>query len=142
MHHFVIGLDLGTSGVRAAAVDASGKVLGLGSAKLPPTLSLGARREQHPDDWWVAIKLALRELSREVDLSLTRAIAVDGTSGTILPVDASNQPLAPARLYDDADTGDRAARRDHRDPHADQPRHGKRLPPHLPRRAAAARHHH
>jgi hypothetical protein len=110
MHHFVIGLDLGTSGVRAAAVDASGKVLGLGSAKLPPTLSLGARREQHPDDWWVAIKLALRELSREVDLSLTRAIAVDGTSGTILPVDASNQPLAPARLYDDADTGDRAER--------------------------------
>jgi HAD superfamily hydrolase (TIGR01459 family) len=110
MHHFVIGIDLGTSGVRAAAVDAQGRLLGLGSAPLPPTLALGARRKQHPDDWWAAIPLALRELGRSVDLSLTRALAVDGTSGTILPVDASNQPLAPARMYDDADTGEHAAR--------------------------------
>ena len=110
MRGFVIGIDLGTSGVRAAAVDVNGKVLGLGTAKLPPTLALGARREQHPDDWWVGVKVALRELGQQVDLSRARALAVDGTSGTIVPVDASNQPLAAARLYDDADTGDRAAR--------------------------------
>jgi len=110
MRGFVIGIDLGTSGVRAAAVDVNGKVLGLGSAKLPPTLALGARREQHPDDWWVGVKVALRELGQQVDLSRARALAVDGTSGTIVPVDAGNQPLAAARLYDDADTGDLAAR--------------------------------
>ena len=110
MRGFVIGIDLGTSGVRAAAVDVNGKVLGLGTAKLPPTLALGARREQHPDDWWVGVKVALRELGQQVDLSRARALAVDGTSGTIVPVDVSNQPLAAARLYDDADTGDRAAR--------------------------------
>lgn len=110
MHSFVIGIDLGTSGVRAAAVDANGGVLGLGTAKLPPTLANGARREQHPDDWWVGMKSALRELGRQIDLSRARGIAVDGTSGTIVPVDAENQPLAPARMYDDADTGDAATR--------------------------------
>jgi HAD superfamily hydrolase (TIGR01459 family) len=110
MRGFVIGIDLGTSGVRAAAVDVNGKVLALGTAKLPPTLALGARREQHPDDWWVGVKLALRELGKQVDLARARAIAVAGTSGTIVPVDAENLPLAAARMYDDADTGDLPAK--------------------------------
>jgi sugar (pentulose or hexulose) kinase len=109
MHGFVIGLDLGTSGVRAVAVDASGKILALGSATLPPTKATGTRREQSPEDWWNGCRTALDELSQQIDLSGARAIAVDATSGTILPVDNHNRPLAPARMYDDADTGDLAA---------------------------------
>jgi sugar (pentulose or hexulose) kinase len=110
MQGFVIGLDLGTSGVRAVAVDASGKILGLGSAKLPATKATGARREQSPEDWWTGCRTAMDQLSQQVDLAAARAIAVDGTSGTILPVDHHNRPLAPARMYDDADTGDLAAK--------------------------------
>jgi sugar (pentulose or hexulose) kinase len=109
MHGFVIGLDLGTSGVRAVAVDASGKILGLGEAKLPATKATGARREQSPEDWWTGCRTALNELSQQVDLAGARAIAVDATSGTILPVDHHNRPLAVARMYDDADTGELAA---------------------------------
>jgi sugar (pentulose or hexulose) kinase len=109
MHGFVIGLDLGTSGVRAVAVDASGKILALGAATLPPTKVTGTRREQSPEDWWNGCRMALDELSQKIDLSGARAIAVDATSGTILPVDNHNRPLAPARMYDDADTGDFAA---------------------------------
>ena len=109
MHGFVIGLDLGTSGVRAVAVDASGKILGLGEAKLPATKATGARREQSPEDWWTGCRTALNELSQQVDLAGARAIAVDATSGTILPVDHHNRPLALARMYDDADTGELAA---------------------------------
>jgi D-ribulokinase len=110
MHGFVIGLDLGTSGVRAVAVDASGKILGVGSATLPATKATGARREQSPEDWWNGCRTALDELSLKLDLSGARAIAVDATSGTILPVDHQNRPLALARMYDDADTGDLAAK--------------------------------
>ena len=110
MHGFVIGLDLGTTGVRAVAVDASGKILALGSATLPATKTTGARREQAPEDWWNGCRTALDELSLKLDLSGARAIAVDATSGTILPVDNHNRPLAMARMYDDADTGDLAAK--------------------------------
>ena len=110
MHGFVIGLDLGTSGVRAVAVDASGQILGLGEAKLPATKATGARREQSPEDWWNGCRTALDQLSQQVDLTGARAIAVDATSGTILPVDNHNRPLALARMYDDADTGDLAAK--------------------------------
>ena len=110
MHGFVIGLDLGTSGVRAVAVDASGKILALGAATLPPTKVTGTRREQSPEDWWNGCRMALDELSQKIDLSGARAIAVDATSGTILPVDNHNRPLAPARMYDDAETSDLAAK--------------------------------
>ena len=110
MHGFVIGLDLGTSGVRAVAVDSVGQILGVGSATLPATKATGARREQSPEDWWGGCRTALDELSQKLDLSAARAIAVDATSGTILPVDNHNRPLALARMYDDADTGDLAAK--------------------------------
>jgi sugar (pentulose or hexulose) kinase len=110
MHGFVIGLDLGTSGVRAVAVDSAGKILALGSSTLPPTKATDARREQSPEDWWNGCRAALDELSQKIDLSGARAIAVDATSGTILPVDNHNRPLAPARMYDDADTGELAAK--------------------------------
>lgn len=109
MHGFVLGLDLGTSGVRAVAVDASGRILGLGAATLPATKATGARREQAPADWWNGCRAALEELGRKIDLSGARAIAVDATSGTILPVDHTHRPLADARMYDDADTGDLSA---------------------------------
>ncbi len=109
MHGFVIGLDLGTSGVRAVAVDAAGKILALGSATLPPTKATGTRRAQSPEDWWNGCRTALDELGQKVDLAGARAIAVDATSGTVLPVDNHNRPLAPARMYDDAETGDLAA---------------------------------
>jgi sugar (pentulose or hexulose) kinase len=110
MHGFVIGLDLGTSGMRAVAVDASGKILGLGSATLPATRVTGSRREQSPEDWWNGCRTALDELGQKVDLAGAQAIAVDATSGTILPVDHHNRPLALARMYDDADTADLAAK--------------------------------
>ena len=110
MHGFVLGFDVGTSGVRALAVDARGQILGFGSAKLPPTLVTGARREQHPDDWWYGLQAACRALGKQVDLSQARAVALDATSGTILPVDETSTPLAAGRMYDDADTGDLAAR--------------------------------
>ena len=109
MHGFVIGIDLGTSGVRAVAVDASGQLLGIGAAKLPPTKATGSRREQSPEDWWNGCRTALDELGTKIDLSGAKAVAVDATSGTILPVDHHNRPLALARMYDDAATGDLAA---------------------------------
>lgn len=109
MEGFVLGIDLGTSGVRVAAVDAKGAQLGLGQAPLPHTRIAGARREQNPENWWQALGVALRQLDRQVPVREALALSIDGTSGTILPVDAANRPLAWARMYDDAETGDEPA---------------------------------
>lgn len=108
MEDFVIGIDLGTSGVRAIAVDVRANLLGTGHAPLPATRITGRRREQNPADWWDALTRAMRQLNEQVPVSRARAIAIDGTSGTILPINSDHQPLAPARMYDDADTDGQA----------------------------------
>jgi sugar (pentulose or hexulose) kinase len=90
-----IGIDVGTSGVRVALVNASGSVLGIRSAFLAPA----DRRE--PACWWHAVEAALTALQAAADLSGVRCIAVDGTSGTVVLLNESGQPMRPASLYND-----------------------------------------
>jgi sugar (pentulose or hexulose) kinase len=90
-----IGIDVGTSGVRTALVDGSGAPLGIGSARLAPA----DRRD--PACWWQAVEAALAALNASADLSGVSAIAVDGTSGTILILNDSGQPMREASLYND-----------------------------------------
>jgi sugar (pentulose or hexulose) kinase len=49
--------------------------------------------------WWKATRRVLQKLARQIDLQRIGAIAVDGTSGTVLGVDANGQPVAPAQMY-------------------------------------------
>jgi sugar (pentulose or hexulose) kinase len=90
-----IGIDVGTSGVRAALVDASGIQLGIGSARLAPS----DRRD--PACWWQAVLSALAALKASADLSGVGSIAVDGTSGTVLLLNDAGQPMGQASLYND-----------------------------------------
>lgn len=107
MTAFTLGIDVGTSGVRALALDPRGRVIGMGEAPLSPTVG-HPRREQEPSEWARATWSAIRALGRETDLADCLAVAVDGTSGTLVPVDANGRALARARMYDDADTADLA----------------------------------
>ncbi len=90
-----VGGDAGTSGVRAALVDAAGAAVAFGAAPLEPG------RRADPGAWWAAAEAALDALRRRAGLAAVRAVAVDGTSGTLLAVDASGRPLAPARMYNE-----------------------------------------
>lgn len=91
-----IGIDIGTSGVRAALVDSLRQPLALGTAPIPP------ERRRDPTAWWEAVATALDALRAHADLSGVRALAVDGTSGTVLPIDPNGIPLAAASMYNDA----------------------------------------
>ncbi len=95
MTGIAIGIDIGTSGVRAALVDAGRAPLAWGAARLDPA------RVRDPQTWWDAIATALDALRATADLSGVRAIAIDGTSGTVLPIDAAGRPLGPASMYND-----------------------------------------
>jgi sugar (pentulose or hexulose) kinase len=90
-----IGIDAGTSGVRAALVDGAGERIATGTAPLAPA----GRR--NPAAWWGAVEAALGALKAAADLSGVRGIAVDGTSGTVLMLDAAGRPVGQASLYND-----------------------------------------
>ncbi len=59
----------------------------------------GGRILQDPELWWAALGQAFAGL--DLRGLAVRAIALDGTSGTILPVAADGMPLGLASLYND-----------------------------------------
>jgi sugar (pentulose or hexulose) kinase len=93
-----VGIDIGTSGVRAAAIGADGKILGLSRAVIETDDHI--RRD--PAVWEQALDNCLRDLGRTVDLTAVAGICVDGTSGTVLALDGKGQPIGHALMYNDA----------------------------------------
>src|SRR5688572_4889272 len=105
-----LGVDVGTSGVRACAIDGAERVVGAASVPLPAPRQDGAAIDQEPRDWWRATCDAIETLGRSVDLKDVWRIAVDGTSGTLLLTDAAGRPCSPGLMYNDARATNEAAR--------------------------------
>lgn len=111
----VLGLDIGTSGVKVVIVDPKGAIVARGAALLPRPTEIGSGREQDAELWWGAAEGAIRQAVARLreagrDPSAIEAIAVDATSGTIVPVDAALKPLRPGLMYNDGRATTQAAR--------------------------------
>ena len=105
-----LGIDVGTSGVRACAIDGTERVVGTASVPLPAPRQDGAAIDQEPGYWWRATGDAIQALGKSVDLKDVWRIAVDGTSGTLLLTDAAGRPCSPGLMYNDARATGQAAR--------------------------------
>lgn len=86
-----LGIDFGTSGARAIAVDPAGVIQAQTSVML---------EAQTAEQWQTALGKLLHQLPQSVRRRL-RAIAVNGTSSTVLWCDATGQPLDAPILYSD-----------------------------------------
>jgi len=103
----LVGIDVGTSGVRTVAVSPTGELLAEAEERIRQDYrAAGGIHEQDPGEWWQAlcsvvqgIVKTLKEESGEVEL---RGVAVTSTSGSLVVADAEGRPLRPAMLYDDA----------------------------------------
>ena len=106
---YAIGLDLGTSGCRAVAMDPSGRILAVARATLPSPLSpQPGWSEQDPGLWWDAAKSVLGEIAGALPDREAAAICVDGTSATLLLCDPDGTPRGPALMYNDRRAGAQA----------------------------------
>ena len=101
MSEAVIGIDVGTSGLRAALCNRDLSILGMAQRAMPLPLQTGGRLMQDPQLWAMALDDVLAELKPQIAAHDVRAIAVDGTSGTILSVDQEGKPLGLASMYND-----------------------------------------
>jgi len=102
----VIGIDVGTSGVRAVAASATGEV---GAEAEYPLSSdrraAGGVHEQIPEDWWSAVCHCTQQIARRLDESAgacLAGVAVTSTSGTLVVTGPTGRALRPALLYDDS----------------------------------------
>src|SRR5437667_2594168 len=97
MGPLAIGIDIGTSASRAVAMHEDFSLAGSAAVRLG---RLGANGRD-PAVWWVTVEATLKELFGRIDRRAVRAIAVDGTSGTLLPVDGAGRPRAEPLMYND-----------------------------------------
>ncbi len=97
-----LGIDIGTSGVRGCVIDDTATLITQASVPLPTPCSDGEAIEQSPQMWWDAVQTVLQALQENGDLTQVKAIAIDGTSGTVLLTDKHNNPLTPGLMYNDA----------------------------------------
>jgi sugar (pentulose or hexulose) kinase len=99
MIEVALGIDVGTSGVRIAARDRDGAMLAMASAPINVPVTDFSRSLQDPFLWWGAVGAAFRALDLKGLQVLS--LAIDGTSGTVLPVDAVGKPVGMASMYND-----------------------------------------
>ncbi|HUG62818.1 MAG TPA: FGGY-family carbohydrate kinase [Methylomirabilota bacterium] len=93
----VIGIDLGTSGARAVAMDEGFAIV----AEAAADLADHGPDPRDPAAWWGAVAAALDGVLARIDRARVRALAVDGTSGTVLAVDAAGRPASTPLMYND-----------------------------------------
>ena len=95
-----LGIDIGTSGVKAVVLDERGVLAGQGTAPLSVSRPQALWSEQNPDAWWEATCAAVMA----IDPALRRAVRAVGLAGqmhgaTLLGAD--DKPLCPAILWND-----------------------------------------
>jgi sugar (pentulose or hexulose) kinase len=101
----VLGVDVGTSGVRSLAVTAEGDVLAEARAALSDLPAAGSAHEQDANAWWRAVCKTLKELRKSLEAGSScprpAGVAVTSTSGSLVLADSQGDPVRPAMLYDD-----------------------------------------
>jgi xylulokinase len=95
----LVGLDIGTTGVKALAIDETGALLARAEESYPLSIPQPGWSEQSPEDWWSAAQRALAAL----DVTPT-AIGLSGQMHGLVVLDAQNRVLRPAILWNDQRT--------------------------------------
>ncbi|GHS98884.1 xylulokinase [Synergistales bacterium] len=96
-----LGIDIGTTGIKALAVDSGGRVAGSFSAPLTLLSPHPAWAEQDPNAWWEGVLLILRSIPK--DMQVTR-IGLSGQMHTLVPLDKNGNVLRNAILWCDQRT--------------------------------------
>ncbi|AIR69869.1 xylulokinase [Dickeya fangzhongdai] len=96
-----IGIDLGTSGVKAILLRENGDVAASHSVPLNVSRPHPLWSEQDPQAWWQATDAALTGLAAQQALQGVRAIGLTGQMHGATLLDAKQRVLRPAILWND-----------------------------------------
>ncbi len=108
-----LGIDVGTSGIRAMVLDDNSSCIAYCQKALPDSQALYSSAQQiigysqQPADWWCVFSDVLRLLKETLELNTSytmkdiQSLAIDGTSGTVLLADRDGRPCSEALMYND-----------------------------------------
>jgi xylulokinase len=98
----LVGIDVGTTGVKGVAIDVDGRVLSTASAEYPLSRPHPGWSEQEPEDWWRAAEDCLRRLPEG-------PVGFSGQMHGLVVLDGDGNVLRPAILWNDQRTAVEAA---------------------------------
>lgn len=107
-----LGIDLGTGGIRSVIVDGDGRVCSENQIPFNQVnlSDKDGESEQNPKEWIRAFEELLEVIFSQSSNREIRAIAIDGTSGTVLPVAPKGEALGNALMHNDMRAVKEAAR--------------------------------
>jgi len=102
----LLGIDLGTSEVKACLLDEEGQVLATATRPLPLQQPQPLWSEQDPHAWWEAADGCVQALRSDGhDLQGVRGIGIAGQMHGAVLLDAQRRALRPAILWNDGRSG-------------------------------------
>jgi xylulokinase len=96
----LVGLDVGTTGVKALAITADGSVRARAERPYELSTPRPGWAEQDPEDWWRASEAAMADLA----VGDVAGIGLSGQMHGLVALDASDRVLRPAILWNDQRT--------------------------------------
>jgi len=105
----LVGIDIGTSSVKASAYDAKGFLLAKSSHPVDTFTPQPGWAEQEPVQWWEAVCAVLRDITRSVSPGWIAAVGLSGQCPGHVLVDAAFQPVGRAIIWSDRRAVEEAA---------------------------------
>jgi len=102
-----LGIDVGTSSVKALLIDDKQTVIGMASAPLEVSRPQAGWSEQAPGDWWIATNTAVATLKRShpKELAAVEGIGLSGHMHGATLLGKDDKTLRPCILWNDGRSG-------------------------------------
>lgn len=103
---YVIGIDLGTSGVKTLLVSEKGNIIGSASSQYKPDFGENGYVEQDPKVWWENTKTAIKKLLSENEEAKgkIKALSCSGQMHSSVFIDKNGNVIRKAILWNDTRT--------------------------------------
>ncbi|TMF45820.1 MAG: xylulose kinase, partial [Chloroflexi bacterium] len=98
-----LGIDLGTSSLKALVLDVDGTIVGTASASYSMSAPQPGWSEAEPEDWWTAAAPAVRQAAGEHAAAIA-AVGLSGQMHSVVLSDDAGNALRPAILWPDGRT--------------------------------------
>ena len=105
----LVGVDLGTSRIRALLVDPEGRVLAEAARPTPWFAPLPGRFSYDPETLWSTAAAVLAEITAAAPAGAVAGVAVASVGESAVLIDAAGRPLAPAIAWFDRRSASEAA---------------------------------
>ena len=109
MKDVVIGVDGGTTAVKAVAFTLTGQILASHHQAVPVSYGSAGQAEQDMTQIWEAVATCLAEVSDQIGDATVLGIGLTGQGDGVWLVDAEGEPTRPAAIWLDGRAADRVA---------------------------------